>query len=204
MSDPGGDRRTSFEEEALPHLDAVYRFALRLSGSQADAEDLAQDTFQRAYRSWDQYTRGTNCKGWLFTICRNAYLRSEERGRRHREILSTEGSSGPGDPSRDSTVFASVRDTDPEGHFFRSIIDAEVLAAIDELPEEYRTAIVSSDLEGMSYREVAELMDVPVGTVKSRLFRGRRALQERLYDYAVAQGYLTGAKATEADMGDDE
>ena len=177
-----------FEEEALPHLDAVYRFALRLSGSEAAAEDLVQETFLRAFRAWDQYTPGTQCKSWLFTICRNVFLRQRDRGKRHDEIVE-EHASREG-PSPVNPVWTAAQGVDPEGSFFASIVDDEVLRAIDDLPEEYRTAVVLSDLEGLPYNEIAELMDVPVGTVKSRLFRGRRQLQKVLYDYAVEMGYI--------------
>ena len=187
------ERRPGFREEALPHLDAVYRFALRLTGGEDAAEDLVQDTFLRAYRSWDQYTPGTRCKSWLFTICRNVFLRKRERGRRHEEILQEEmGKGGPEvATSVVNPVWVSTVGQDPEGAFFDSIVDEEILEAIDELPEEYRTAVVLSDLEGLPYAEIAELMEVPVGTVKSRLFRGRRRLQKVLYDYAVEMGYLS-------------
>lgn len=188
-SSPGpGD---GFDEEALPHLDAVYRFALRLSGAPDQAEDLVQETYLRAYRSWDQYTRGTAAKSWLFTICRNVFLRRRERRLRHDEIV--EGNVGrPGaKESPVNPVWLSVTDTDPEGAFFDAIVDDKIIDAIASLPEEYRTAVVLSDMEGLSYAEIAELMDVPVGTVKSRLFRGRRRLQKALYHYAVEMGYIS-------------
>lgn len=184
------ERRESFREEALPHLDAVYRFALRLSGSPDRAQDLVQDTYYRAYRSWEQYTPGTRCKSWLFTICRNVFLRGRERSQRHDEILSEQAPEDPRTLSREAPVFAASKDSDPEGDFFRELVDDEVLEAIDDLPEEYREAVVLSDLEGLPYAEVAEILEVPVGTVKSRLFRGRRRLQEQLYDYAVSMGYI--------------
>ena len=189
-----GPAKAGFAEEALPHLDAVYRFAIRLTGSPDEAEDLVQETFLRAFRSWDQYTRGTRAKSWLFTICRNVFLRSRERAKRHGEILSenatrSDGSSaGPVNP-----VWSTVQALDPEGDFFESIVDDRIVAAIEDLPEEYRTAVVLSDIEGLPYAEIAELMEVPVGTVKSRLFRGRRRLQEVLYDYAVDMGYISAA-----------
>jgi RNA polymerase sigma-70 factor, ECF subfamily len=184
------DKRASFEREALPHMDAVYRFALRLTGSADQAQDLVQDTFLRAFRSWDQYTPGTQCKSWLFTICRNLYLRQRERGQRHAEIVEK---NAPRDQDTESPVnplWSAVAGKDPEGEFFASIVDAEVLKAIHALPEEYRTAVVLSDLEGLSYDEIAAMLDVPVGTVKSRLFRGRRRLQQVLYEYAVETGVL--------------
>ena len=174
-------------------MDAVYRFALRLAGTQDAAEDLVQDTYFRAYRAWDQYTQGTNCKSWLFTICRNVFLRQRERKQRHDEIVTETAHEDPRAISREAKVFAASKDVDPEGQFFDSIIDDEILRAIDALPEEYRAAVVLSDLEDLSYNEIAEVMQIPVGTVKSRLFRGRRQLQEKLHGYAVDMGYITAA-----------
>ncbi len=194
--------RPGFEEEALPHLDAVYRFALRLSGAPDAAEDLVQETFLRAFRSWDQYTQGTAAKSWLFTICRNVFLRRRERHQRHDEIVAENvGRGGPG-PNPINPVWASVAGIDPEGVFFDSIVDERILEAISALPEEYRTAVILSDMEGLPYAEIAELMDVPVGTVKSRLFRGRRQLQRVLYEYAVEQGYIEPRKGDEQEVGD--
>lgn len=190
MTDQTAEVRAGFEEEALPHLDAVYRFALRLAGSEAEADDLVQETFLRAYRAWDQYTRGTAAKSWLFTICRNVFLRRVERGKRHDEIVEENVRRSPGATDPVNPLWLSVSDVDPEGEFFASIVDGRIIEAIQELPEEYRTAVVLSDVEGLPYAEIAELMDVPVGTVKSRLFRGRRRLQEELYDYAVAEGFI--------------
>lgn len=188
------DARPGFAEEALPHLDAVYRFAIRLSGSADDAEDLVQETFLRAFRSWDQYTRGTNAKSWLFTICRNVFLRRRERAKRHEEILSeTATRTESAAAAVVNPVWSSLQSVDPEGDFFESIVDERIITAIGELPEEYRTAVVLSDIEGLAYAEIAELMEVPLGTVKSRLFRGRRRLQQMLYDYAVEMGYISAA-----------
>jgi RNA polymerase sigma-70 factor (ECF subfamily) len=182
--------KVGFTEEALPHLDAVYRFALRLSGSPDQAEDLVQETFLRAYRSWDQYTQGTRAKSWLFTICRNVFLRGRERLQRHDRIVSESVDRSSANPDPVNPLWGSVNGIDPEGEFFEAIVDDEILSALDGLPDEYRMAVVLSDLEGLAYADVAELLDVPVGTVKSRLFRGRRRLQKVLYDYAVEMGYI--------------
>ncbi len=183
----------SFVDEAIPHMDAVFRFALRLAGTQDEAEDLVQDTYFRAFRAWEQYAPGTRCKSWLFTICRNVFLRQRERGQRHDEILTETAYEDPRALSREAPVFAASKNADPEGEFFRSIVDEEILRAIDDLPDEYRMAVVLSDLEDLSYSEIAEVMEIPVGTVKSRLFRGRRRLQERLHAYAVEMGYISEA-----------
>lgn len=182
--------KEGFHEEALPHLDAVYRFALRLSGSPDHAADLVQDTYLRAFRSWDQYTRGTKAKSWLFTICRNLFLRGRERMRRHDELVARNVERDDTLPDPVNPLWASVESADPEGAFFDSLVDAEILEAIDGLPEEYRAVILLSDLEGLAYQEVADVLDIPVGTVKSRLFRGRRRLQHALYAYAVEMGHI--------------
>ncbi len=191
QADSDSAHRVNFLEEAIPHMDAVYRFALRLAGTPDGAEDLVQDTYFRAYRAWDQYTPGTRCKSWLFTICRNVFLRQRERRQRHDEILLESAGDDAGTLSREAPVFAASKDADPEGDFFKSIVDDEILSAIEELPDEYRMAVVLSDLEDLTYNEIAELMEVPVGTVKSRLFRGRRQLQKRLHGYAVEMGYIS-------------
>ncbi len=186
----GKGQTADFQEEALPHLDAVYRFALRLSGNPDGAEDLVQETFLRAYRSWHQFKPGTNCKSWLFTICRNVFLRGEERSQRHEEIVAREAGLNPGKTDPMNPLWAAVSQKDPQGEFFGHLVDDSVLEAIDDLPQDYRTAVVLSDVEGLNYAEIAEALDVPVGTVKSRLFRGRRQLQAVLYDYALEMGYL--------------
>jgi RNA polymerase sigma-70 factor (ECF subfamily) len=198
VSEASANARPGFEEEALVHIDAVYRFALRLTGAPDLAEDLVQETFLRAFRSWDQYTQGTAAKSWLFTICRNVFLRRRERNQRHDEIVEQSvGREGRG-PNPVNPVWVSVLGVDPEGAFFDSIVDDRIIDAINDLPEEYRTAVVLSDVEGLPYAEIAELMGVPVGTVKSRLFRGRRQLQKVLYDYAVEMGYIEARTGTES------
>ena len=185
-------RRASFETEALPHLDAVYRFALRLAGSPAEAEDLVQETFLRAWRAWEQYTPGTRAKSWLFTICRNAYLRERERDTRRDELVAEAARSEAESEVAGSElpVFAGRADYDPEGDYFRGLVDQRILEAIDGLPTDFREAVVLSDLQGLGYQEIADVLDVPLGTVKSRLFRGRKLLQERLYDVARESGFI--------------
>ncbi|MBI4420092.1 MAG: sigma-70 family RNA polymerase sigma factor [Gemmatimonadetes bacterium] len=177
------EQRTNFEREALPHLDTVYRVALRLSGDVSRAEDLVQDTMLKAFRSWHQYRPGTNVRAWLLTILRNTFINEYRRERSH----------GPTVDLADAeafSLFGEVQAEDPAGRFFDRIVDQQVLRAIDELPEEFRETLVLSDVEGLPYQEIAEITGAPVGTVKSRLFRARRALQRRLYDYAVEMGYI--------------
>jgi RNA polymerase sigma-70 factor, ECF subfamily len=188
-SAPADDRRAGFEQEALVHLDSLYRVALRLTGNAADADDLVQETMLKAYRAWDQYQRGTNAKGWLLTILRHAFINEYRRKTRHPATVDL-------DAIEPFAVFEDLQqDDDPQGRFFDQIVDDEVLRAIDNLPEQFREAVVLSDVEGMSYEEVARILDVPIGTVKSRLFRARRMLQAKLYEYAVSMGYIKGTHA---------
>jgi len=191
-----GRSKAGFEEEALPHLDAVYRFALRLSGDSDEAADLVQETYLRAFRGWDQYTRGTRAKSWLFTICRNVFLRQRERHSRHQAVVERHAERDDTLPDPVNPIWASITPNDPEGAFFDAIIDDEILRAIDALPEEYRSVLLLSDVDGLAYQEIADLVEVPVGTVKSRLFRARRRLQEALYEYAVETGRLTAGAAS--------
>lgn len=179
------DKRESFEREALVHLDSLYRVALRLTSNAAEADDLVQETMLKAYRAWDQFQRGTNAKGWLLTILRHAFINEYRRRTRHPETVDL-------DAIEPFSVFEELQDEDPQGTFFDRIVDDEVLRAIDELPEQFRETAVLSDVEGLSYEEIGRVLDVPVGTVKSRLFRARRLLQQKLYNYAVGMGYIKG------------
>jgi len=183
--------RPGFEEEAIPWLEAVYRFSLRLTGNESEAEDLTQETFLRAYRHWSTYTRGTSCRSWLFTICRNAFLRGRERHNRRRESLESELDAAV-EAVASTEALGEIMAQDPERRFFDSFIDAEVDAAVTRLPDEFREAVILSDLEGLSYNEIAEVMEIPVGTVKSRLYRGRRLLARALREYATEMGYIRG------------
>ena len=185
-----GQRSAEFTEEASPHLDAVYRFALRLArGREEEADDLVQDTYLQAFRAWSTYQLGTNCRAWLFTICRNRFLRNQERRGRRPEIAESEIDADV-EAMAVTAVFSEVEMADPERDFFSSFVDEEVLKAVDSLPEPFREVVVLSDVEGLSYPELGQVLEVPLGTVKSRLFRGRRLLQQALYRYALEMGYL--------------
>lgn len=181
-----GDRelqeRKSFESELMEQLDALYAFAIKLTQSSDDADDLVSETVVRALEKWRQYEPATNIRAWLFTILYHAFVSRKRRVER-REVRPPEDRDG-------WSAFDVVGDSDPEGDFFKSIIDDEVSRAIDELPDEYRETLVLSDLHELRYAEIAEILGVPEGTVKSRLFRARRMLQKKLLDYAVEMGYL--------------
>ncbi len=178
-----------FAEEALPWLDAVYRFSLRLTNGDRDAaEDLAQETFLRAHRFWHTFEGGSNVKSWLFTICRNTYLHERDRARSQRERPRADLDPRAEELASEAAFQAPA--TGPEREFFDALIDDEVVEAIDELPEEFREVLVLSDLGDLKYAEIAEVLDIQVGTVKSRLFRARKLLQERLRDFAIRSGYV--------------
>lgn len=173
----------SFEAEAIPHLDSLYRVALRLTGEQARAEDLVQETMLKAYRAWHTYRRGTNARAWLLTILRNTFINEYRKESREPTPVDFDAV----DPM---AIYRAVQNADPEGEFFSQIIDERVWAAIDALPEEFREVVVLSDAEELPYGEISKLLGIPMGTVKSRLFRGRRLLQQALYDHAVEMGYV--------------
>ena len=175
------ERRAQFEREVGAHLDRLYTFALRLARVQPDAEDLVSDTILRAFDRWEQYTLGTNARAWLFTILYRIFI--NRRRIEHREVLFSEN-------DIESPRFELVGDSDPERDFFDSIVDDEVSRAIDSLPVHYREAVLLSDVHEFGYAEMAEILGIPVGTAKSRLFRGRRMLQRKLIRYAVEMGYV--------------
>ena len=184
-----------FEAEALAHVGALYNLALRLAGDPADAEDLVQESLLKAYRAWTRYERGTNCRAWLLTILRNTF-RDEYRARsKRRDSVPLDAATRP--------AAVATGEADPESVFFERLVDDEVTRAIDDLPEEQRTPVVLSDLEGLTYAEIATVMRVPVGTIRSRLFRARRRLRRRLFDYAAEMGYLPArnGKEPEPDAG---
>ncbi len=179
--------RARFEAEALVHLDALYSFALKLSRVRDDAEDLVSDTVLRAFERWDQYRLGTNIRAWLFTILYHVFV-SRKRRIDAREVPEGDGESG-------WSVQDAVGEADPEGRFYDSFLDDTIVRAIEALPDEYRTAVVLSDIQEMRYAEIAEILAIPEGTVKSRLFRGRRLLQRTLRGYAEDMGYVKPAFA---------
>ncbi|MCZ6917538.1 MAG: sigma-70 family RNA polymerase sigma factor [Gemmatimonadetes bacterium] len=183
MGTDADDKRRSFEKEAIPFLDTVYRVALRLAGDPSQADDLTQETMLKAYRAWHQYKQGTNVRAWLLTILRHTFINEYRRDK-------SRGTTVDVAEYEQFTVFHDVQEVDPEGRFFDQIVDDEVVRAIDQLPEEFRECIVLSDIGDLSYAEVADIMKIPVGTVKSRLYRARQALQRLLYEYAVEAGYI--------------
>ena len=182
------ERQERLEAEALTHLDALYRTALRLSRNAQDAEDLVQETYLNAFRSLDRFEEGTNLRAWLFRILNNAFI-SQYRRRKRRPSSSIE----------DVTEYylydhlveggAAPRPENPEQEVLDKIGDEGVLRALEDLPVEFRQVELLADVEGFSYREIADILNIPVGTVMSRLYRARRRLQKVLWQEAQELGY---------------
>ncbi|HYV43581.1 MAG TPA: sigma-70 family RNA polymerase sigma factor [Myxococcaceae bacterium] len=181
--------KSEFEELALSHLDPLYSAALRLTKNERDAEDLVQDTCMRAYRFFDKFERGTNIKAWLFKILTNTFINRYRRKVKERSVVEGVERESVHDQfvSRDATDFAA----NPEQYFFDRLLSDDVLRAIDALPIDFRLVVILADLQEFSYKEIAEILECPVGTVMSRLFRGRKLLQKTLREYAEGQGVLS-------------
>lgn len=185
------EKRHAFEKEALPHMDALYRTALRMTKNVGDAEDLVQEALVKAYRFWDKFEPGSNCRAWLFKIMTNVFI--NEYRSKSRSPMSVNV-----DDIDDNYLYgqlATSSDGDnPEKELFAKMLDDDVKKAIDELPEDFRIVVVLSFLEGFSYQEIAEIADLQLGTVKSRLHRGRKLLQKELLDYAIRNGFIKAPK----------
>jgi len=170
-----------FEEIALVHLDSVYRYALYMARDESDAQNLVQDTYLRAYKLFDKFKEGTNCRAWLLRILRSKFTYTICRDKRRTPVMHLP-------EMRDHGVDLAT-DTDPEDRIFGDLFDDAMTAVMDELPEEYRTAVLLADVEGLSHIEIADVMDCPTGTVTSILHRGRRLLRKSLQGYAARYGF---------------
>jgi RNA polymerase sigma-70 factor (ECF subfamily) len=190
--------RDEFERLAMQHLDPLYAAALRLTKNDRDAEDLVQDTFLRAYRFFDKFERGTNIKAWLFRILTNTFINRYRRSVKERNIV--EGAERDAVHERFISREASEYASNPEQFFFDRLLSDDVLRAVDALPIDFRMVVILADLQEFSYKEIAEILDIPVGTVMSRLFRGRRLLQKALARYAVISGVLREPESAAIDL----
>jgi len=181
-------KRDEFECVALPHLDILYNTALRMTGNVQDAEDLVQETFVRAYRFFDKFQEGTNCKAWLFKIMKNNYINRFRKKAREPSTVSFDELAGaqsaeswlPPIPSAESQLSPDLDE----------LVEDDVKYALESLPFEFKMVVILSDIAEFSYKEIAEIMGTPIGTVRSRLSRARGVLQKKLYDLAVSKGIL--------------
>ncbi len=185
---PRGMTSRQFEQEVLDHLPSMLAVASRLMRHGPEAEDLVQDSIVKAIRAREQFESGTNLRAWLLKILTNTFINRYRRGGLERSVLD-----GPdADPLADGWVSASTMEAlrDPESQALRPILEAEIGKALEALPTEFRLAVVLSDIEDLSYKEISDIMGCPIGTVMSRLHRGRRMLKSSLYEHARAMGLV--------------
>ena len=183
-------RGAEFEEVALPHLDAMFNMAFNLTRNRKDAEDLVQEAYLRAYRFFDSYKSGTHIKAWLFRILRNTFINRYRATRARPDEV---------DFSKVESTYESVIDQDyvreqqpesPEERVMAGVLDEQVAEALGAVPEDYRTVVIMALVEGMSYKDIAAALEIPIGTVMSRLHRGRKLLQSELFEYAASRGII--------------
>ncbi|MEM1007544.1 MAG: sigma-70 family RNA polymerase sigma factor [Myxococcota bacterium] len=172
--------QSDFEAQTLPYIDALYHSALRLCRNESDAEDLVQDTMLKAFRFFHQYTQGTHVKAWLFKIMTNTFINHYRKRQKSPELLD----------DWDWDQLTPPFSEDFERNFFQNTFHKTVLQAIEELPVDFRMVLVLSDIEEFAYKEIADMVDCPIGTVMSRLYRGRRILRKKLHQYAIEQGLV--------------
>jgi RNA polymerase sigma-70 factor (ECF subfamily) len=191
--------QTRFAELAMPYMSALYSAALRMTRNPQDAEDLVQETYLRAYRGFGGFQEGTNLKAWLYRILTNTFINTYRAKQRRPHEVDL-------DDTEDFFLFrrlggleAAAAQRSPESEVLENIPDEMVKAALEALPEQFRMAVLLADVEGFSYKEIAEIMDVPIGTVMSRLHRGRKALQKELWEFGREHGLLPATDASTAE-----
>jgi RNA polymerase sigma-70 factor (ECF subfamily) len=180
-----------FEKEAIPHMDALYNFALKMTGDEDDADDLVQETYLKAFRFFDKFEKGTNCKAWLFRIMKNSYINDYRKQVKEPNKVDYEDVQNFYENIKSDEVESKHYEQD----VFSNLLDDEISKAITELPEDFRTVIILSDIEGFTYDEIADFVDIPVGTVRSRLHRARKMLYSQLYDYAKEKGFINSSNS---------
>lgn len=179
-------KQNEFNDEILPHLDSLYNFGLRLTSDPFDAEDLVQDTIVKAFRFFGSYEKGSNAKAWLFRILKNSYINGYRKKMKNPQKVDYD----------DVAVFYETiraertESSDLEHNMFRQLMDDDLSRALNNIPEDFRTVVLLCDVEDFTYEEIANMLDVPIGTIRSRLHRGRNLLKGHLTDYASKRGYL--------------
>ena len=176
----------SFKNEAEPHMDALYNFAVSLTTDRDDAYDLVQETYIKAFRFFDKFETGTNCKAWLFRIMKNTYINDYRKRSKQPEKVDYNDVEN----FYEEIKASFVNNNHLEEEIFRNLLGDEITGAIESLSDDFKTVIVLCDLEGFSYEEIAEITESPIGTVRSRLHRARKILFSKLYEYASTKGYI--------------
>jgi len=179
----------------LPHLRALFNLGLKLTHDPKDAEDLVQETYLRAYRFFDSYESGTHIKAWLFRILRNTFINRYRAAKARPEEVDFEKIEAGYDHVVEGAFLHGRRPPSPEAVVMSGVLDAEVQDAMAALPEEYRTVVVMALMEEMTYKEIAAALSIPLGTVMSRLYRGRKILQATLLEFARRKGIVSGPPA---------
>jgi RNA polymerase sigma-70 factor (ECF subfamily) len=179
-----------FDSQTMPYVDSLYNTAYRMAGNAQDAEDLVQETFYKAYKYYDKFEEGTNLKAWLFKILKNTFINNYRK--RKLEPRSVEFGEIEDTFERVRLQDSAERHSNPEEQYFSGLMDEGVKKALDALPHDYKMVVILADLEDFSYKEIAEILECPVGTVMSRLYRGRKLLERALLKYARNHGYLRG------------
>jgi RNA polymerase sigma-70 factor (ECF subfamily) len=191
MADPAG-----FAEQAMPYMSALYAAALRMTRNPSDAEDLVQETYLRAYRGFEGFREGTNLKAWLYRILTNTFINTYRAKKRRPDQVELDDVEDFYLYRRLGGLEAADAGRSTETEVLESIPDDEVKAALEAIPEQFRMAVILADVEGFSYKEIADILDVPIGTVMSRIHRGRRALQKQLWEYAERNNLRPHADST--------
>jgi RNA polymerase sigma-70 factor (ECF subfamily) len=194
--------RETFAEQALQYAPQLYSAALRMTRNQADAEDLVQETYLRAYRGFDSFTDGTNLRAWLYRILTNTYINTYRARQRRPTETDLEDVEDMYLYRRLASLDSVLANRSAEDQLFDLLTDDEVKRALEELPENFRLPVLLADVEGFSYKEIAEMLDIPIGTVMSRLHRGRKAMQKSLFEFAQARGLARQAAGSERDGSD--
>ena len=180
------ERQQEFQTEAVPHKDALYNYALKIVRNSDDAQDLVQDTYYKAYKNYHQFQGGTNSKAWMFMILKNTFINNYRK-------LKREPSKVDYDEIED--IYENIKSEQSENNnldldFYNNLFDDDLSSALAKLPEKMKEVFLLCDLEGYSYEEISEIVDIPIGTVRSRLHRARKLLQDELFGYAKVNGYL--------------
>lgn len=185
--DPVTQKKINFEREAIPYMDALYNFALNLTGKSEEAADLLQETYLKAFRFFDSFKPGTNCKAWMFQIMKNSFINRYRKQTREPAKLSYNDI----EDFYDTIKSDDLAPNNLEKAYFDSLLDDELTEALASLPETFRQVVVLSDIEDFTYEEIAEIVDCPIGTVRSRLHRARKMLRNTLHKYAKERGIMT-------------